>query len=65
MLEKFAVGHLALPVGKIGEIIEQVAEAVTDTRGMLSAYSQDHPEFRTVGDRMLATWNSGVADLTR
>jgi serine/threonine-protein kinase HipA len=65
MLEKFAVVHLALPVGKIREIIEQVAEAVTDTRGMLLAYSQDHPEFRTVGDRMLAAWNCGVSDLIR
>jgi serine/threonine-protein kinase HipA len=65
MLEKFAVVHLALPVGRIRMIIEQVAEAVTDTRGMLSAYIQDHPEFRTVGDRMLAAWNCGIADLTR
>ena len=54
-----------MPVGKIGEIIEQVAEAVTDTRGMLLAYSQDHPEFRSVGGQMLAAWYSGVSDLTR
>jgi serine/threonine-protein kinase HipA len=65
MLEKFAMVHLSLPVGKIREILEQVAEAVTDTTGMLTAYSQDHPEFRAVGGQMLSVWNSGVADLTR
>ena len=65
MLEKFAVAHLALPAGKVGQIIERVAEAVTGTRGMLSAYREDHPEFREVGGQMLAAWDSGVSELAR
>lgn len=60
ILEKFAVIHLALPVGKVGQIFEEVAEAVNDTRGMLTTYMEDHPEFREVGSRMLAAWDDGV-----
>ena len=62
ILEKFALTHLALPVGKVGHIFEEVAEGVTDTRGMLSAYMEEHPEFRDMGSRMLAAWNEGVTD---
>lgn len=62
ILEKFALAHLALPVGKVGQIFEEVAEGVTDTRGMLSPYMEEHPEFRDVGSRMLAAWNEGVTD---
>lgn len=62
-LEKFALAHLALPVAKIGQIVERVAEAVNGTRGDVSSYMQDHPEFREVGDRMLEAWNDGVAEL--
>ena len=62
ILEKFALAHLALPVGKVGQIFEEVAEGVNDTRSMLSAYMEEHPEFREVGDRMLAAWNEGVTD---
>lgn len=60
MLEKLAVTHLALPVGKIGQIFEEAAEAVNDTRGILTAYVEDHHEFREMGNRMLAAWNEGV-----
>ena len=60
ILEKFAVIHLALPVGKVGHIFEEVAEAVNDTRVILTTYMEDHPEFREVGGRMLAAWDDGV-----
>ncbi len=60
VLEKYAVIHLALPVGKIALIFEEVAEAVNDTGGMLTTYMEDHPEFREVVSRMLAAWNDGV-----
>ncbi|AJY68422.1 phosphatidylinositol kinase [Geobacter sulfurreducens] len=62
ILEKFALAHLALPVGKVGQIFEEVAEGVNDTRSMLSAYMEGHPEFRDVGTRMLAAWDEGVTD---
>lgn len=62
LLEKFAIAHLALPVGKIGQIFEKCADGVNDTRGMLSAYTEEHPAFRDVGNRMLAAWNVGVTE---
>ncbi len=61
-LEKFAVSHLALSVGKIGQIFEEIADGVNDTRGMMSAYVEEHPEFQEVGNRMLTAWNEGVTD---
>lgn len=61
-LEKFAVTHLVLPVGKVGQIFDEVAEGVNDTRGMLAEYLEEHPEFREVGGRMLAAWNEGVTE---
>lgn len=64
ILEKFALAHLALPVGKVGQIIARVADAVNDTRGDVSAYMQNHPEFCVVGGRMLDAWGDGVAELT-
>ena len=61
-LEKFAITHLALPAGKTGQIFDETAGGVTDTRGMLAEYMVDHPEFRDVGTRMLAVWNEGVTE---
>lgn len=63
MLENFAVAHLFLPVGKIGQIFEQVADAVMSARRMIPGHCADHPEFRDVGERMMAIWESGVAGL--
>jgi serine/threonine-protein kinase HipA len=63
MLEKFAVVHLALSVGKAGQILEGVADAVADTRGGLAAYIDDNPAFAKVGGRMLAAWESGIAEV--
>jgi serine/threonine-protein kinase HipA len=59
ILEKFAVTRLALPVGKIGQIFEELAEGVNDTRGIMTAYMEEHPEFREVGNRMLRIWGEG------
>jgi hypothetical protein len=52
----FCLAAMAVPEAAWGE----VAEAVNDTRGMLTTYMEDHPEFREVGGRMLAAWNEGV-----
>ena len=49
VMEKFAVSHLALPVGKIGQIFDEVADGVNDTQVMLSAYVEEHAEFQDVG----------------
>lgn len=59
ILEKFAVTHLALPVGKIGQIFEEVADGVNDTRCIMTRYMEEYPEFREVGSRMLRIWGEG------
>lgn len=61
MLESFAVAHLFLPVGKIGQIVERVSDAVMTARGAIPGYCSDHPEFREVGEKMMVIWESGVA----
>ena len=60
-LEKFAMAHLSLPVGVIGQIIERVAEAVTETRVKLMAYTAEQPEFSETGVAMLAAWDEGLS----
>lgn len=63
ILERFAVSHLSLPVRIVADTIERLAEAVTETRKSLSAYLNEHPEFREIGGRMLAEWNEGVKEM--
>ncbi len=61
VLEKFAVTHLSISVGKTARIFEEVADGVNDTREMLSAYIDEHPEFKETGSRMLTAWNTGIS----
>lgn len=62
-LERFASVHLSLPVKTIRETFQRVADAVSDTRGDLSAYRAAHPDFRDVGDAMLQAWEEGLEGL--
>ena len=59
ILEKFAATHLSLPVGKIRNIFSRTADAVADTRRLVTAYIAGHPEFRKIGEAMLAAWDQG------
>lgn len=63
MLERFAVAHLSLPMGVVTRVIEQMADAVMETRGMIPGYIGEHPEFKEVGERMMAAWDEGVGGL--
>ncbi|MDQ5984719.1 MAG: hypothetical protein CSYNP_00415 [Syntrophus sp. SKADARSKE-3] len=64
-MEQFAVTHLSLPVKSVARIIDQVSDAVIKAREMIPAYVHDHPEFRDVGERMMAIWEEGVNGLRR
>lgn len=64
MLERFAVAHLSLPMPVVSATFSRMAEAVTETRALLSAYIADHPEFQEIGKRMMASWDDGVKGLT-
>jgi serine/threonine-protein kinase HipA len=63
MLEKFAMAHLALPVGKVGQIFEEVAEAVSATRGMIAEHAADQPGFRDVGARTVSVRRGEATNL--
>lgn len=63
MLERFAISHLALTSAEVRETIERLAAAVMDTRKMIPNYISEHPEFREVGESMLAIWATGVETL--
>lgn len=60
MLERFAMAHLSLPIGEINRTIEQLADAVMETRRLIPGYIADHPEFREVGENMMEIWEEGV-----
>ncbi len=41
-------------------IFERVADALSQTRPAMEAYSKAHPEFRSISERMLQEWENGV-----
>jgi serine/threonine-protein kinase HipA len=63
VLENFAVSYLSLPSGVAAAIFSRLAEAVTETRGVIPGYIAAHPEFREIGERMMAVWNECVSSL--
>jgi len=62
-LKNFGVAHLSLPIKTISDTFNRVAEAVTETRAMIPGYLNDHPEFREIGELMMAEWDEGVRGL--
>lgn len=49
--------------GKVRRVLERVADAVGETRGDVERYMGEHPEFRAVGEAMLAAWDVGLEGL--
>ena len=64
MLERFAVVHLSLPTGIVSAIFSRIAEAITETRGVIPGYIDEHPEFREIGKLMMREWDAGVNGVT-
>ena len=63
VLERFALAHLSLPIRTISDTFTRVAEAITETQAMIPEYLNDHPEFREIGELMMAEWDEGVRGL--
>jgi serine/threonine-protein kinase HipA len=59
-LEHFAVVHLSLPKASVFTIFDRMGQAVTDTKRLIPRYISEHPEFRDVGERMMASWDEGL-----
>lgn len=60
VIERFGVTHLSLTPGFMRQAFERISDAVSETRKEVSAYAGDHPEFRKIGDVILAEWERGV-----
>ena len=41
-------------------IFERVADALSQTRPAVEAYCKAHPEFESIGERMLQEWEKGM-----
>jgi len=63
VLEQFAVTHLSMPVRAISGVFNRIAEAITETRGLIPGYMAEHPEFREIGELMMKEWNEGMGGL--
>jgi serine/threonine-protein kinase HipA len=44
---------------KVKQVLERVADAMTQTTADTQTYIKDHPEFAEIGGRMLQEWNKG------
>lgn len=47
----------------ISATFNRMAEAVTETRAVIPVYIADNPEFKEIGERMMASWDEGVKGL--
>ena len=63
-LEQFATTHLMLTGKEITATFEQLSDAVSETGHLIRAHIRNHPEFQTIGERMLEIWNEGVTRLS-
>jgi serine/threonine-protein kinase HipA len=62
-LERFAVVNLSLPKATVLAIFDRMAQAVTETQRLIPRYISEHPEFRDVGERIMASWDEGLKGL--
>ena len=45
---------------RIGEILDRICAALTDTMVEIEAYARARPQFKDIGDRMIASWHEGM-----
>lgn len=59
-LHDFGRVHCGLSNDQTSQIIERVADAMSATRVEVNQYMDDRPEFKEVGERLLASWDAGL-----
>lgn len=62
-LIRFAEGRSLTPKRQVLEIFERISDALTQTSKEVRRYSENHPEFRDIGKRMLEHWETGLKSL--
>lgn len=60
-LHDFGRVHCGLSNAQTAEIMERIADAISATSGDVRQYMSDRPEFRDVGEKLLAIWDTGLA----
>lgn len=50
---------------KVRHALERIAEAILDTEPEVRSYIRDHPEFASIGEKMLGEWENGVKSSLR
>ncbi len=46
---------------KIAQILEHIADAMSEVREQIRPYIKEHPEFKEIGERMIDEWEKGAA----
>ncbi|MEN3367414.1 MAG: serine/threonine-protein kinase HipA [Burkholderiales bacterium] len=59
-LHEFGRVHCGLSNEQTRQVVERVADAVTETRAGVTQHMSDRPEFKDVGERLLACWDTGL-----
>ncbi len=60
-LQHFGETRIGLSRKRMHELFADIARAVATTTNELRNYQAEHPDFRKVGDAMLASWQRGLA----
>jgi serine/threonine-protein kinase HipA len=60
-LQRLGETRAAGTPSRVRLILERIAQAMIDTSVELRSYSEDYPDFRVVGERMLDEWERGIA----
>lgn len=58
-LRRLGERRLAGTPAKVRQILERIADAMTETSVEVRSYMQDHSAFAEIGDRMLQEWENG------
>lgn len=58
-LRKLGETRIAGTPARVKQMIERVAQAVSDTETELRSYIKEHPAFAEIGERMLREWDKG------
>jgi serine/threonine-protein kinase HipA len=60
-LQRLGETRLGATPARVGEILERIDAAISNTESEVQVYIKEHTEFDDIGNRMLQQWEQGVA----
>jgi len=60
-LRRFGETRMGGSPARIGQILERIADAMSEVREQIRPYIKEHPEFKEIGERMIVEWEKGAA----